>query len=148
MIPSGLSGEERDAPDAVLLHRALRAIGDEAVRAVLELAGQDQACALDRSPVDIDLQRAADAGRPQSGVAHDTLRERRLGDDVRDGQATAWLEHTRRLPEDATLVRRQVDDAVADHAVGGAGFGRDLLDVALSVVDSTEAVSIAQPLGL
>src|SRR5204863_7635574 len=97
---------------------------------------------------DIDLQRAADAGRPQSGVAHDTLRERRLGDDVRDGQATAWLEHTRRLPEDATLVRRQVDDAVADHAVGGAGFGRDLLDVALSVVDSTEAVSIAQPLGL
>src|SRR6185503_12828181 len=100
----GFVGEERDALDAVLLHGALGAVREEAVRGVLFLTVEDQTGGLDLVPIRVDLQRAADTGGPEIRLAHDAFGQRDRGDDVRDGEATARLQDAGRLPEDARLV--------------------------------------------
>jgi hypothetical protein len=54
---------------------------------------------------------------------------------------------SRGLLEDATLVRRQVDDAVGNDAIRRVGFEAGFFDVALEVGDVAETGCAPQALG-
>src|SRR5829696_5614211 len=127
-----LPPEERDAGDAVLLGRIVRAIGHEAVLDVLAPRFDREAGGVDRRPEAVALHGAPDAGRPQGGVAGDALRELMLGDDVGERQATARTQRASGGREHGGLVGGEIEYAVGDDAVDAGVLDRRRLDVALA----------------
>src|SRR5207237_4686891 len=68
----------------------------------------------------VNQDRSGNTADISQQVVADLCGERLFQGDVADGQATAVLEHAGDLAEDRRLVRRQVDNTIADDAVGGS----------------------------
>src|SRR5207245_935089 len=90
----------------------------------------------DRLVIAVNLHCAADAGGPERGVAGDAFGQLDGGDDVGDGEAAAGAQRVSCRGEHAVLVGGQVDHAVGDHAVDGAGLDGRFFDVAVPELHS------------
>ena len=117
-LSSGFDCKHANALHAPLLLGPLRVRRYELVPGIVADRFHLEPGAFNRSAIVVVLHGSADAGGPQVRIADHGIGQLACRDDVGDGKPSAWLQEARSLAENRSLVRCEIDDAVADDDIG------------------------------
>src|SRR5213080_2460727 len=81
------------------------------------------------------VERPSDATDPELHTAADRVRDLAAADDVGHGKPPTGTQHAERLFQHAALVCGEIDHAIRNDDVNGAGRQRNILDFALEKLD-------------